>query len=973
MRMDVRAFRAPRATRAVMLSWITVAMLCIPAFAQVTTSSFYGTVKDSSGGVVVGATVTLLNESTGAASTKKTDTAGDFGFDFLRVGQYTIKIEAPGFKTLQSTTIDLRAGQNVRRAFTLELGAVNETVSVEGVAPLVNAVSAEQSHDVTTMEAAQLPLAKRNIGNLLGLGTGVSAGDGYVRLNGVGKTGTLYTVDGTNATADPESRTTSMRGNFEQINLLSLEAVQEVHTTKGILPAEYGQALGGNVNIITKSGSNNWHGSAFENFQSDNLNSRLQFLKSKPNAVFNQFGGSVGGPIVHDRAFFFADYEGYRQSITQVLSSTVPTPEFRQQLIAAVPDYATPLKDVPLPNQSYTPGAESALYLTGGSQTANDNHIDLKSDIRLTDMSNLALTYTHGRPVLTTPRIYLNNANDQTYHGFTERGTASYVTGGTSWTSETRFGYNRNDMDRTDAYFLQGINETLPFGGRLPDLVYSSFSTLNSELWLEEGNTWSLEEKYAKFAGKHSLKFGVIYMRFNIFRTNPENPKISYNNRADLFANIPNSMQFTIGNGSYDGVNSTIGAFAQDDWRVTPKLTVNLGLRYDYYSKFVATPRVSGTDFGLYNLDGLLDSQFHFGPVRDPQDPYNSDGWVNLAPRLGFSYDPTGKGKTTIRGGYGVMFSPPAPGVFSGAVGGKYLPFRVTLSRQEGIDYGFHFPLYNDSIAPILEQQQRVQPTIVINPDLQTPYVLSSYFGVQHALTRSLVLEIGVRRKSRSEIPDEPHVQLPGSRNRNPAQPEPGAGVLRGQLADLLVSLLADFASPAVRAQPDFLPELHVGQTALYRQRRHRRLLPEQRQRSSPGLLRPAERVGPRRRRHNSLLLGRLGIPVAVPRYRPECNRAAGARWMAGFGRVFGGDGTAAGHHTGRWGRYQPSGCRWWKPSEFELHADAAIPEQGRVRGSTDQRCIRAPDSTWHARARRRSRTRLLERGPVAREELQSE
>jgi outer membrane receptor protein involved in Fe transport len=740
MRMNVRALRRACFPR-VILAGIAAAALCVPAFTQVTTSSFYGTVKDSTGGVVVGATVTLLNQSTGAAQTKQTDAAGDFGFDFLRVGEYAIKIEAPGFKTLESKGIQLQAGQNVRRAFTLEIGGVNETVSVEGVAPLVNAVSAEQTQGVTTHEAEQLPLAKRNIGNLLGLGTGVSPGDGFVRLNGVGKTGTLYTVDGTNATADPESRTTSMRGNFEQINLLSLEAVQQVETTKGILPAEYGQALGGNVNIITKSGTNNWHGSAFENFQSDNLNARLQFLRTKPNSVFNQFGGSLGGPIKRDKIFFFADYEGYRQSITQVLSGTVPTAEFRKELLAAVPVYATALEDLPLPNQSYAPGAESALYVTGGAQTAHDNHIDVKGDIHLTNMSNLALTYTHGRPVLTTPRIFLNNANDQVYHGFTERGTASYITGGASWTSETRFGYNLNDMDRTDAYFLRGISETIPFGGRLPDLVYTSFSTENSELWLEEGKTWSLEEKYARFAGKHSLKFGVIYMRFNVFRTNPENPKVSYNSRADLFANIPNSMQFTIGNGSYDGVNSTIGAFVQDNWRATPKLTVNLGVRYDYYSKFVATPREAGQDFGLYNFDGLLDNQFHFGPVRDPKDPYDSDGWVNLAPRLGFSYDPTGKGKTTIRGGYGVMFSPPAPGVFSGAVGGKYLPFRATLSRQEGITYGFHFPLYNDSIAPILIQQQRVRPTIVIDPHLQTPYVLSSYFGVQHALTSSLVLE----------------------------------------------------------------------------------------------------------------------------------------------------------------------------------------------------------------------------------------
>ena len=723
------------------LRWMVLAGLSLPCLAQVTTSTFLGTVTDPSGGVIVGANLTLTNQGTAAATAKSSGADGSFEFDFLRIGTYRLKITAAGFKSLQTGDIDLLAGASMRRTFALELGAVSETVSVEGTAPLVNTVSAEQSQSVSRMEASELPLAKRNVANLLGLGTGVSPGAGFVRLNGVGKTGTLYTVDGTNATADPESRTTSMRGNFEQINLLSLEAVEQVETTKGILPAEYGQALGGNVNLITKSGTNSWHGGAFENFQSDNLNARLQFLSIKPNSVFNQFGGSLGGPIKRDRVFFFADYEGYRQSVTQVVSGTVPTPNFRQQITTAVPAYAIPLQVTPLPNQSYAPTADTGLYISGAAQTASDNHVDFKGDIRLTNMSNLALTYSHGRPDLTTPRIFLNGANDQAYHGFTDRGTASYVFGRAAWTSETRFGYNLNDMDRTDAYLKQGIADILPLGGRAPQLAYSGFSTPGAELWLEEGRTWSLEEKYARFVGKHSVKFGGSFMRFNVFRNNPQNPTINFSNKADLLSNTPSSINLTFGNGSYNGGNYVVGAFLQDNWRVTGRLTLNLGIRYDYDSAYIAHPRVQGQDFGLYNLNGLLDSQFHFGSVRDPNDPYNSDGGLNLAPRIGFSYDLTGKSTTTIRGGYGVMFSPLAEGVFSGAVGAKYLPFRTILSRQDGINNNLHFPVYNDTVAAILIPQQRVQPTLIIDPNLQMPYVLSSYFGVQHSLTSTLVLE----------------------------------------------------------------------------------------------------------------------------------------------------------------------------------------------------------------------------------------
>src|SRR4051795_6236754 len=179
-----------------------------PMGAQVTTATFYGTITDPSGGSVSGANVRLTNQSTGAEISKTTGEGGEFTFDFLQVGTYQLKIERTGFKSVQSSGLELSAGQNVRRNFTLELGAIPETVSVEAAAPLVNAVSAEQRQNVSAVEASQLPLSKRNVGGLLALGTGASAGGGFVRLNGVGKAGTLFTVDGTSATADPESRTT---------------------------------------------------------------------------------------------------------------------------------------------------------------------------------------------------------------------------------------------------------------------------------------------------------------------------------------------------------------------------------------------------------------------------------------------------------------------------------------------------------------------------------------------------------------------------------------------------------------------------------------------------------------------------------------------------------------------------------------------------------------------------------------------
>ena len=152
---------------------------------------------------------------------------------------------------------------------------------------------------------------------------------------------TSITLDGTDASSNSERPSTALFGDFNYINTVSMEAVQEVQTSKGVIPAEYSRALSGNVNLLTKSGTNKYHGSLFENFQSEELNARNQFLSTKPGFTFNQFGGSVGGPIVKNRIFGFGVYEGYREAAFQPVSANVPTAELRAQMLAAVPAYSS--------------------------------------------------------------------------------------------------------------------------------------------------------------------------------------------------------------------------------------------------------------------------------------------------------------------------------------------------------------------------------------------------------------------------------------------------------------------------------------------------------------------------------------------------------------------------------------------------------------------------------------------------------
>ncbi|MBI3280173.1 MAG: carboxypeptidase regulatory-like domain-containing protein, partial [Acidobacteria bacterium] len=381
--------------------------------AQVTTATFYGIVNDPSGSIIPAAQVTLTNEGTGAKTTKVSDDRGEFVFDFLPVGRYTLSIEGKGFKRHEQRGMEFLAAQNVRQSFTLQLGQLAETVTVEATTPLVNTVSSEQRESRSELEVTNLPVARRNYSSLLAIGTGVTytgSSGNSVRLNGLGKSGTNITVDGTDASANPEGRATSMYQGFNYIDTLSIEGIQELQVIKGVIQAEYGQTLGGNVNLLTKSGTNTFHGSLFENFQAENLNARSQFLRSKAPLTFNQYGGSLGGPVKHDRIFFFGAYEGYQERAFRAVSGNTPTPEFRAQVLRAQPIYKRAFDTLPEPNQPDTnPGDEVGFFLGATGSRASDNHVVVKGDIRVTEASNLALTYTRGRPFRINPSYRIGN------------------------------------------------------------------------------------------------------------------------------------------------------------------------------------------------------------------------------------------------------------------------------------------------------------------------------------------------------------------------------------------------------------------------------------------------------------------------------------------------------------------------------------------------------------------------------------
>ncbi|HJZ99984.1 MAG TPA: TonB-dependent receptor [Candidatus Solibacter sp.] len=732
------------------------------ARAQVTTASLYGTVLDPTGAAIPSAALTLVHDDTGTTLTRNSNATGEFGFDFLRVGSYTLRIEAKGFKRYESNNIPLTAGQVLRQNFPLEVGAMTETISVEGTSALVSTASSEQSQTFDAQKVTELPLGRRNVSGILRLAPGVDMGTGRSpRINGLGASGTGVSVDGTDANSNPEQRSIAQYGSRNYIDVMSIDAVQEVQLVRGILPAEYGGVVGGQVNLISKSGTNAWHGSAFENYQSHRFNARNPFVAArdaagqwipKPRSVFNQFGGSAGGHIIRDKAFVFGAYEGYRESASRRVNGTVPTQSYRNDILKALPFAETRviLDSLPLPN---VPVNEDVGRFEGiRNALSRDNHILLKGDYRVRKSSNFAVTYTRLRPYGLDPAF--NVANDRTYNYEQDRFTGSYTAGTQSWTSESRFGFNANTMARLDQYFLQkdprNIAERLQWGRSLPRLGVSGtsgFSADSAEIWDMDGQTYSFDQKFSHQMGKHTIKFGGRYGFNGGFRSNPENPNISFQNKADFLANIPNSVTPTFGSPSFSAHMYELGFFAQDDWRVNSRLVLNLGLRYDFYSNMVARP-TGQVPVGFYNLAPPKEwNKFDFGQQLDPNHPYNRDAWVNLGPRVGFAYRLTDRHNMAIRGGFGVLYSPQMPAVVRQAVAHPLVPFRVSWSLDEAKALGLKFPAYTDDMATIVERQAGQTavrfPFSAMNPDLQNPYAMHYQLNIQRELTSSLMIEMG--------------------------------------------------------------------------------------------------------------------------------------------------------------------------------------------------------------------------------------
>jgi hypothetical protein len=729
------------------------------SLAQRTTATFAGIVQDSTGAVLPGVEASLINEGTSAVMQTVTNETGEFLIDFVPAGTYTLKLALPGFKGYESRGIPLGAAQSVRRTYTMEVGAVTDSVTVTGEAPLVNTLSPEQRLTLDSLQVTNLPMINRNVTAIIEYsGAGLTKGEALVsgaggvrfRMNGLGGSAMTATANGTNASGFAASNLLGGYGGFTKIDIMSADAVGEVQVVKGVIPAQYG-GLSGSVSFITKSGTNDWHGSMFHRYEGSALSAHQPFLNTKPHSVWNQFGGSMGGHIIRDKFFFFVAYEGYRQRSSTTLSNDVPTPLFRDTLLRALPfpETAINLKYYTLPNQSYGPTDLLARWVGPGLSNQNDDHVDTKLDY-LIGGGNLSVTFSGAHP--SQDQAAQQPLNPRTFRGKMLRGNASYVIGRSHWTSATYFGVNASPGQRIEKFFNErdpAKAETPGGVGRgVPAIMYTGMTAISQRERKQWGVTpsYHVEQQISVFRGAHSWKFGGKLDLRKGGAPDSTNAGVTFQTLADVMNNTPQSVGLNMQQSEfYKWTMNGWSLYGQDDWRVSRKLVLNLGLRYDRFGAFIATGKPPQDLTAIYNPNGLLDPvNFIWAPLRDIKQPYENDNF-NFGPRVGFAYTADSKGDFAIRGGFGVNFAGFDGSSFETTPNrGPNLPVTVTFSRAESAQYRLKFPAYNeDMVGIVLGQNRSSQASTRINPDFQSPYAMNYSLEIQRALTPSLVLETG--------------------------------------------------------------------------------------------------------------------------------------------------------------------------------------------------------------------------------------
>ncbi|MFN7933963.1 MAG: carboxypeptidase regulatory-like domain-containing protein [Bryobacteraceae bacterium] len=691
------------------------ALATLMAFGQVNTATILGTVTDASGAAAPGATVTVTHMATQASQTAQTDDSGSYSLERLPIGEYTLTAKAAGFKVSERKNIRLDATNRVKIDVTLEVGGVTESVTVEGGAPLVSTQNTEMGIVIGEEQVRNLPLNGRNFSQLIALEPGAVVSGGAVYFNGLTRDGVNITIDGTDA-SNPDRPATSGFGGQTQQNALSVEFIQEFKTTKGVFSAELGRAASGGVNVITKAGTNDFHGSVYEFIRNDSMDARNFFAARKDKLRLNQFGATAGGPVIRNKAFFFLGWEGVRERRGRQISGEVPTDSLRQRMLAANPLYGPLLALLP-PSTEDRGNPDRGFHRRSDVRTNTENAAMARLDFHPTSKDNLFVRYNILDSYTVVPS--LSPVNGTEYPAQDRSGTLSWnriLTPSTM--NELRVGVNKQDIPRaTQAFIPQQIGNLTGF-----------ISTPNQELLRANGGSWTLIDNFARNAGRHSLKIGMELRSFHYGRANHEAPAYEMPTLADLLASRFTNAYITIGNNLRRLREKQWGIYVQDDFRVNARLTLNLGVRYEYF-----TP-VKERDGLLFNV---VDSPY--GAFRQQGQPIWEPDRNNFGPRFGMAWDMGGNSKNVIRGGGGVFYSPNTYREVTAFVNPPTAPYSVQLSSVDFPNLRYPVDIRTIDLSKFPGGTSRN----VFDPFQRTTYSMQWTLDYQREVTKDLVATFG--------------------------------------------------------------------------------------------------------------------------------------------------------------------------------------------------------------------------------------
>ncbi len=766
--------------------------------AQENTATIAGQIQDGSGGSVAGASVTAHNVQTGFERSVMSNDGANYTLPLLPIGTYDVKVEKTGFEKTVKTGILLQIDQHARLDFVLQVGAVTSTVQVTAEVPLTQTDSSSVGAVIDNRKVVELPLNGRQFYSLALLVPGVAppaqgsllSFRGGFNVAGASELNNNFTLNG----LDNNNQLLSAPA-FRP----SVDAIEEFKILTGVFPAEYGRNSGSQVIVTTKAGTNGFHGTAFEFLRNQVLDGKNFFTPAGTKPIFrqNQFGGTLGGPIIRNKTFFFASYEGtrYTQQITALtnvptaamvngdfsgIKTAIVDPTTKQPFLGNVipqsrmsPEGQFLAKLYPAPTAPTPAGAQPANnYTFNEPQVDSLNLGSLRIDHTFSDKDTLNASYNDFEDNTLTQ----DNAvcGSRTIPGFDCTVLLLARLGGLTEMhsfspaiiNEFRLAYsefqnprstNDQNINYLQTFGIAGTRTDGPARTGVPSVSVNGFASFGEPTnfpQVRTDNTYQLADSVSWNIGNHSFKFGGDFHRFQSNGTIVGNGRGSYTFNAqttaptsgyamaDLLLGLPTSTaRSPLSPRIYDRTGIYAG-FVQDDWKVTSRLTLNIGLRYEYN---VPTFEKYNTLSNFNPSSGQIDVAGRNGV---PSSLWNSNP-ADIEPRFGFSWQPGRSAKTVVRGGYGIFYNAPALNNVNSGPQQNNAPF---VSAQT-FNSSFAVPVTLSNPYPAAAAGAGSLTLSAFNRHQPDAMIQQWNFNVQQELTTNLVLEVGYQGTKGTHLP----------------------------------------------------------------------------------------------------------------------------------------------------------------------------------------------------------------------------